>query len=180
MRKLRRSWGGLRCEQANGDWFSGSGVGDCGDYAGVERGGEQRTVAAAGAGDPHGDRHAYGRVVDGRGDLDALTERGGRDGKPYANGAAERNAGIGNTAGADAGCADPSTYLDTEAVMSEEELELDQILNRLRERRLFDEIFVLVVERQGKRLKLVDYGMKEIGDIAAWIAVQNHEKEREG
>lgn len=178
MRKLRRSWGGLRCEQAIGDWISGSGFGDCSGHAGVECGGAWWAVAAAGSGDPHGDRNAYGGVVDGRGDLDALTERRGGDGKQYANGAAERDAGIGDTAGADAGCADPSTYLDTEAVMSEEELE--QILNRLRERRLFDEIFVLVVERQGKRLKLVDYGMKEIGDIAAWIAVQNHEKEREG
>lgn len=53
--------------------------------------------------------------------------------------------------------------------MTEEVL---QIVERLRERRLFDEIFVLILERENGELKLLDYGMKEIGDIAAWIAVQ--------
>lgn len=55
--------------------------------------------------------------------------------------------------------------------MSEEEL--NQLLNRLRERRLFDEVFVLVLERQPQgELKLLDYGMREISDVAAWLAVQ--------
>lgn len=52
------------------------------------------------------------------------------------------------------------------------EAELEQILHRLRERHLFDEVFVLIVEREKGELKLLDYGMKEIGDLAAWIAVQ--------
>lgn len=36
--------------------------------------------------------------------------------------------------------------------MTEEEL--IEVLERLRERRLFDEVFVLVVEREGRRWKL--------------------------
>ena len=52
------------------------------------------------------------------------------------------------------------------------ETELERILERLRERRLFDEVFVLIVERTGGgEIKLLDYGMKDIGDLAAWIAV---------
>lgn len=61
------------------------------------------------------------------------------------------------------------------------EVELEQILERLRSRRIFDEIFVIVVERSDKDIKLLDYGMKEIGDIAAWLAVQkqsNQQKEK--
>lgn len=61
------------------------------------------------------------------------------------------------------------------------EVELEQILERLRSRRIFDEIFVIVVERSDKDIKLLDYGMKEIGDIAAWLAVQkqsNQQKEQ--
>lgn len=54
--------------------------------------------------------------------------------------------------------------------MSEEEL--SRVIERLRERRLFDEIFVLIVERTNGDLKLLDYGMKEVGELAAWIAVQ--------
>lgn len=57
------------------------------------------------------------------------------------------------------------------------EVELEQILERLRSRRIFDEIFVIVVERGDKDIKLLDYGMKEIGDIAAWLAVQKHSNE---
>jgi hypothetical protein len=60
--------------------------------------------------------------------------------------------------------------------MTEEEL--IEVLERLRERRLFDEIFVLVVEREGRRWKLLDYGMKDIGDVAAWLAVQKDKTER--
>lgn len=56
------------------------------------------------------------------------------------------------------------------------ETELERILERLRERRLFDEVFVLVVERSGSELKLLDYGMKDIGDLAAWIAVQKEKQ----
>lgn len=61
------------------------------------------------------------------------------------------------------------------------EVELEQILERLRSRRIFDEIFVIVVERNEGDIKLLDYGMKEIGDIAAWLAVQkqsNQQKEQ--
>ena len=55
------------------------------------------------------------------------------------------------------------------------EMELDRILERLRERRLFDEVFVLILERQPQGdLKLLDYGMREISDLAAWLAVQKH------
>jgi hypothetical protein len=57
------------------------------------------------------------------------------------------------------------------------EVELEQILDRLRERRLFDEVFVLILEREKGELKLLDYGMKEIGDVAAWIAVQKKQSQ---
>lgn len=50
--------------------------------------------------------------------------------------------------------------------------DLDRILDRLRSRRIFDEIFVIVVERESGDIKLLDYGMKEIGEISAWLAVQ--------
>lgn len=60
------------------------------------------------------------------------------------------------------------------------EIELEQILNRLQNRRMFDEIFVLILERQNGELKLVDYGMREIGDIAAWIAVEKQKTTTEG
>ncbi len=56
------------------------------------------------------------------------------------------------------------------------EAELERILERLRERRLFDEVFVLILEREKGEWKLLDYGMKEIGDIAAWIAVQKEKR----
>lgn len=56
------------------------------------------------------------------------------------------------------------------------EIELEQIINRLQNRRMFDEIFVLILERQNGELKLVDYGMREIGDIAAWIAVEKEKQ----
>jgi hypothetical protein len=40
---------------------------------------------------------------------------------------------------------------------------------------LFDEVFVLILERQPQGdLKLLDYGMREISDLAAWLAVQKH------
>lgn len=58
--------------------------------------------------------------------------------------------------------------------MTEEEVL--QIVERLRERRLFDEIFVLILERENGELKLLDYGMKDIGDVAAWIAVQKQKQ----
>jgi len=60
------------------------------------------------------------------------------------------------------------------------EAELEQILNRLRERRLFDEIFVLVIERENGDLKLLDYGMKDVGELASWIAVQEQKQQAEG
>jgi len=56
------------------------------------------------------------------------------------------------------------------------ETELERILDRLQNRRMFDEIFVLILERQNGELKLVDYGMREIGDIAAWIAVEKEKQ----
>jgi len=56
------------------------------------------------------------------------------------------------------------------------EAELQRILERLRERRLFDEVFVLILERNGSELKLLDYGMKDISDLAAWIAVQKEKQ----
>lgn len=56
------------------------------------------------------------------------------------------------------------------------EAELQRILERLRERRLFDEVFVLILERSGSELKLLDYGMKDISDLAAWIAVQKEKQ----
>jgi len=63
------------------------------------------------------------------------------------------------------------------------ENELEQIMERLRQRRIFDEIFVLILERNSQGdIKLLDYGLKEIGEISAWLAVQkekqNHEKRR--
>lgn len=61
--------------------------------------------------------------------------------------------------------------------MTEEELE--QILERLRSRRLFDEIFVIVIEREKGDIKLLDYGLKEIGEIGAWLAVQQEKQNRE-
>ncbi len=60
------------------------------------------------------------------------------------------------------------------------EAELEQILNRLRERRLFDEIFVLVIERENGDLKLLDYGMKDVGELASWIAVQKQKQQTKG
>jgi hypothetical protein len=63
------------------------------------------------------------------------------------------------------------------------EEELTHLLERLRERRLFDEVFVLILEREPQGdWKLLDYGMREISDIAAWLAVQKqkytNEKEK--
>ncbi len=60
------------------------------------------------------------------------------------------------------------------------EAELEQILERLRSRRLFDEIFVLILERTNGELKLLDYGMKDVGELAAWIAVQKQKQQTEG
>jgi hypothetical protein len=63
--------------------------------------------------------------------------------------------------------------------LSEEELR--HLLERLCQRRLFDEVFVLFLEREPQGdWKLLEYGMKEIGEVAAWIAVQKkkHEKEQ--
>ncbi len=52
--------------------------------------------------------------------------------------------------------------------------ELEQVLEALNQRRAVfnDTVFVLVLERAGGELKLLEYGMKDIGDLAAWIAVQ--------
>lgn len=63
------------------------------------------------------------------------------------------------------------------------EEELTHLLERLRERRLFDEVFVIILERESHGdWKLLDYGMREISDIAAWLAVQKqkytNEKEK--
>jgi len=49
--------------------------------------------------------------------------------------------------------------------------ELETILDHLQSRRMFNEVFVIVVERDGSRLRLLDYGLREIGDLAAWLAV---------
>lgn len=52
--------------------------------------------------------------------------------------------------------------------------ELKRVLEALNQRRAAfnDTVFVLVVERTDGDIKLLDYGLREIGDLAAWIAVQ--------
>lgn len=53
--------------------------------------------------------------------------------------------------------------------------ELDTVLEALNQRRAAfnDTVFVMVLERkQDGDVTLLDYGLQEIGDLAAWIAVQ--------
>jgi hypothetical protein len=52
--------------------------------------------------------------------------------------------------------------------------ELAQVLAEINRRRAVfnDTVFVLVLERSGDDLRLLDYGFRDIGDLAAWIAVQ--------
>ena len=130
--------------------------------------------------DPYGSADPNGGMVGGSGDLDAdcCTERCGRK---HGNRRADRHTAVRHPAGGYAGTSHTPTNLDEEAVMTENELE--QIMERLRQRRIFDEIFVLILERNSQGdIKLLDYGLKEIGEISAWLAVQkekqNHEKRR--
>lgn len=59
--------------------------------------------------------------------------------------------------------------------------ELEQVLEVLSRRPAFnDTVFVLVLERRDGEVQLLDYGMREIGDIAAWIAVEKQQKNTEG
>lgn len=55
--------------------------------------------------------------------------------------------------------------------MSQEELE--RLLMTLRNRMTFsDTVFVMVLEREpGGEMKLLEYGLRDIGDLASWIAV---------
>ncbi|MEW6287364.1 MAG: hypothetical protein AB1509_14165 [Chloroflexota bacterium] len=53
--------------------------------------------------------------------------------------------------------------------------ELEQVLDALTRRRaeFYDTVFVLTLERTDDgKFKLLEYGMKDIGDLAAWLAVQ--------
>jgi hypothetical protein len=53
--------------------------------------------------------------------------------------------------------------------------ELAQVLAEINRRRAVfnDTVFVLVLEREADgEMKLLDYGFRDIGDLAAWIAVQ--------
>ncbi len=56
--------------------------------------------------------------------------------------------------------------------------ELERVLEALNQRRAAfnDTVFVLVLERQNGETKLLDYGFREIGDLAAWIAVQKQKQ----
>lgn len=58
--------------------------------------------------------------------------------------------------------------------------ELEQVLGALNRRRaeFYDTVFVLTLERtEDGRFKLLEYGMKDIGDLAAWLAVnEKHTK----
>lgn len=61
--------------------------------------------------------------------------------------------------------------------MSTEELE--RVLEALNQRRAAfnDAVFVLVLERERSgEMKLLDYGLRDIGDLAAWIAVQKEKQ----
>lgn len=58
------------------------------------------------------------------------------------------------------------------------EKDLEQMLERLRSRRLFDEIFVIVIERDNGTIRLLDYGMKEISEVSAWLAVQQEKQKQ--
>lgn len=61
--------------------------------------------------------------------------------------------------------------------MSNEELE--RVLEALNQRRAAfnDTVFVLVLERERSgEMKLLDYGLRDIGDLAAWIAVQKEKQ----
>lgn len=56
--------------------------------------------------------------------------------------------------------------------------ELEQVLEALNQRRAAfnDTVFVLVLERRDGDVQLLDYGFREIGDLAAWIAVQREKQ----
>lgn len=62
--------------------------------------------------------------------------------------------------------------------MSQDELE--RVLATLRNRMTFsDTVFVLVLEREADgEMKLLEYGLREIGDLASWIAVHKQRQER--
>lgn len=56
--------------------------------------------------------------------------------------------------------------------------ELERALETLKQQRMFfgDSVFVLTLERTGNGFKVLEYGVKDIGDLAAWLAVQNEQK----
>ncbi|WP_322508024.1 hypothetical protein [Anaerolinea sp.] len=57
--------------------------------------------------------------------------------------------------------------------------ELERVLEALNQRRAAfnDTVFVLVLERERSgEMKLLDYGLRDIGDLAAWIAVQREKQ----
>lgn len=56
--------------------------------------------------------------------------------------------------------------------------ELERVLEALNQRRAAfnDTVFVLVLERRDGEVQLLDYGFREIGDLAAWIAVQKEKQ----
>jgi hypothetical protein len=61
--------------------------------------------------------------------------------------------------------------------------ELKQVLDALNRRRteFYDTVFVLTLERgEDGKFKLLEYGMKDIGDLAAWLAVQNENQAHKG
>lgn len=61
------------------------------------------------------------------------------------------------------------------------ETELERMFAALRHQAAFnDVVFVMVVERSQKGIRLLEYGLKEIGDLAAWIAVQNQQSFHQG
>ncbi|MEP0806572.1 MAG: hypothetical protein HRF47_13880 [Chloroflexota bacterium] len=59
--------------------------------------------------------------------------------------------------------------------------ELERALAALKQQRMFfsDSVFVLTLERTEDGFKVLEYGVKDIGDLAAWLAVQN-EKHTKG